>query len=121
MNILRIAIIASILSGCASTMRFSSEVDGYSDSHYRISAKLIKKIDPGFFSSDVKNDVSLYINGDLALKGALHLDESGDLQGTYQSKTIKMSCGKDSIFSPTRCTILLDEKLIGDIRLKYNG
>ena len=106
-----------MLSGCASTHHYKSDYDRNSRvaEDYNISGSIDKHINPGFFSGEIKNDLVLYINDELVIKGPLHEDESGELQGIYQAKVVTLDCDKPNFFSSTQCVVHLDKKRIGQL------
>ncbi len=106
------------ISGCATKTPYHSELVTTIDEKYKIDIKMKKEINPGFFVTDVNNIVTVYINDEIVLQGNLERDESGQLIGLYDGKKLNVDCSKDTIFSPTRCTIHLDKKRIAEVALK---
>lgn len=115
-------ILASIalLSGCTTVSNFKSEPVGYIDKNYQVYAQMVQKMTQSAFASDIESEVTLYINGELVVKGVLPRGQTGELMGSYQSKMVRMSCSRLSIID-TRCSVLMDNRLIGEVRLKYDA
>lgn len=111
-----------MLSGCASTQHFNADYDRNSriSDEYDISGSIEKHINPGFFSADIENDLVLYINDELVIKSPLHRDESGELQGIYQSKVVTLDCNKEHIFTTTKCVVHIDKKRIGKLTFELS-
>ncbi|NLB49601.1 MAG: hypothetical protein GX807_02145 [Erysipelotrichia bacterium] len=112
------AVTALILTGCTSKMNYKSDKMIDSSKKYNIEIRMKKTIEPGFFVTDVTNKVTLYINDEIVLKGNLDRDESGELQGIYNNEKLNLACSKDSIFSPSFCTVHLGKKRIGESKLE---
>lgn len=109
-----------LVSGCATSTRYTSEPLQSADSAssgYRLKVQLEKQITPGLFSTEVKNEVYLYVNDVLTVRGPLHRDESGQLQGNYESKPVQLDCIKPGIFRKTQCTVHIDGKNAGSLSL----
>jgi hypothetical protein len=116
-SVLSIIVIMTI-SGCASKTPYHADPITTIDQKYKFDLKMKKEIDPGFFVTDIKNIVTLYINDEIALQGNLDRYESGQLQGLYEGKKLNLECDKDTIFSPTRCIVHLDKTRIAELSLK---
>lgn len=118
MKILTIAILIIFVSGCGPTIiREEGEIT-YKDEveSYQLKARVDNYRKDNFFSTEIKHDVYLYINDVLAMRGPLHRDGSGHIQGTYKSKTVIMDCIKPNFFQSTQCEIHMDGVNIGRVR-----
>ncbi|BDM63744.1 hypothetical protein NFHSH190041_11960 [Shewanella sp. NFH-SH190041] len=104
-----------LLSSCASAYNYKVDYGNNTKvlDSYHVSARIEKHYTPGIFSTEVKNDVTLYINDEIVLKGPLHKDESGQLQGIYQDQLVTLECAKPGMFLETRCTIHMGKKRLG--------
>jgi hypothetical protein len=111
----------SILSGCASTQHFNASYDKNSKTsdNYDVSANLEKYLKPGFFSPEIKNDLTFYINNELVIRGPLHQDESGELQAIYRSKLVTLDCNKENFFTETKCVVHMDKKRVGKLTFDF--
>ncbi|MBT8421135.1 MAG: hypothetical protein KJO08_09770 [Gammaproteobacteria bacterium] len=122
MKTLVIAVLIIFISGCGpTTIREEGKIT-YKDGgeSYQLKARVDKYRKDNFFSTEIKHEVYLYINGVLAIRGPLHRDGSGHIQGAYKSKTVIMDCMKPSLFVGTQCEIHIDGINIGRVDLRYD-
>jgi len=112
------AIIVLVMTGCVNKYNYRSNSMVDSNQKYKIDIRVKKIIHQGFFSTDIKNRVILYINDEVVLKGNLERDESGELQGMYENQKLTLECSKDNIFTPLYCIVYLGNKKIGESKLE---
>lgn len=110
------------LSGCGAKLHYDYKSETLIDSskEYKINIVMTKDTDAGLFITDIKNVVTVYINDEIALKGKLNKDASGELKGTYNGKELTLECVTRAFYKPTSCLIHLNKKRIGNLDLKIN-
>ena len=109
-----------IVTGCASsTMKFKSEFEAPKKSigKFKFDAEIKRKITPGFFYPDIDNQLTIYINEDLALRGMLSRDNSGTLFSNYKGKAINVDCDRAHLFADTICELHVNSKKAGKLIL----
>lgn len=107
-----------IFTGCVSKLNYKSDSMIDSTKQYNVDIRVTRTTDPGFFRTDVTNEVTLFINDEVALKGYLTENQEGELQGMYNNEKLTLDCSKDNFFTPSFCTVLLGKKRIGESELK---
>jgi hypothetical protein len=103
------------LSGCAITNHLEStfEKNNHALEGYNIEGSMVQRVNNGLFSQQIAYDLTVYINNERVIKGPLHHDGSGEVQGIYKSKIVVADCGKPNFFSFTECEILVDKQRAG--------
>lgn len=110
------------ITGCSSKMNYKSDFrkNNSLSSEYKITGNIGRSVETGFFSSTIRNVVSLYINNKLVVKTALNDDFSGRTELYFDSKPLIIECGKDNIFSQPKCIILLDGQNLGILDFQFD-
>jgi hypothetical protein len=117
-----LALSVMIISGCASTLKYDSEYNYKSESgsEYKLSGVIEKHMTSGLLTTEVRNSLLLYINDELVIKGPLHRDDSGELQGVYNSKVVNLDCKKPSFFKQVECLVHIDKKRVGSMVFEFS-
>lgn len=116
LNIGAVSVLAFGMTGCAAKYLYHSLPSKQTNQEYKVDVKIKKEF--GTLNPTPKNTVIVYINGDIALKGALSETEAGELQGMYNGKKLELACGRKSIFDQTTCTVHLDNQRLGEFNFQ---
>lgn len=109
------------LFGCTNTTQYGGNLTGVraGDEVYNVRVRLDSQVRSQFIGSDIRNEVYLYVNDILAVRGPLHRDQSGQLQGAYESKIVLLDCLKPGFVSRTQCTVHIDGRDVGTLTLHF--
>ncbi|MCR1811983.1 hypothetical protein [Sulfurospirillum sp. hDNRA2] len=109
------------LVGCASTYNYRASDFNDLNKDYIVDAKMKKVLETQFFGTTTKNILSLYINNQLILEGALDIQEAGTFKSMYDGKQLTLECYKVGAFSiEPYCQVHLDQRKIGSFKLKMD-
>mgnify|MGYP003628306869 CR=1 FL=1 len=119
----RLAFVFSVLAlqGCTTTTtQYAGETSGQGvgSERYDLRIRMDRQMRTGMLAADIRNDLFLYVNEVLAVRGPLHRNESGQLQGMFDGEVVLVDCIKPGIFSYTRCTVHIDGRDIGTLPLE---
>jgi hypothetical protein len=121
MNLKKVSPLAAlvILAGCTNTIQYGGNLTGVraGEEQYNLRVRMDSQIRSQLIGSDVRNEVYLYVNDILAVRGPLHRDQSGQLQGVYESKIVLLDCLNPGILSRTQCTVHIDGRDVGTLSL----
>ena len=118
MSKLSLALAAIIgLSGCASTMQYTSDYQNNSSSqeYGAVYANLTRTTDPGFFKTTIKNEIEIFIDDQLVTKAPLYQDYSGELYFFYQGMPVEVDCVQPHIFTTPECAVQINGKRSGKL------
>ncbi|WP_417538685.1 hypothetical protein [Marinobacter sp.] len=108
---------AILLSGCASTMQYTSDYQNNNSSyeHGEVYASLTRTTDPGFFKTTIKNEIEIFIDDELVTKAPLYQDYSGELYFFYQGMPVEVNCVQPHIFTTPECSVQINGKRSGKL------
>lgn len=108
------------LTGCASNIQHGSGdvQSSVGGDMYTLNLEMDQQITSGLITSDVRYDVSLYVNGIRSVRGPLHRDGSGSLQGSYEGKPVELDCVKPHAFTNIRCDVHISGRKVETLTFK---
>lgn len=108
------------LTGCASNIQYGSGdvQSSVGGDTYTLNLEMDQQIIPGLLVNDIRYDVSLYVNGVRSVRGPLHKDGSGSLQGSYEGKPVELDCVKPHAFTNIRCDVHISGRKVDTLTFK---
>lgn len=108
------------LAGCTSNIQHGSgDVQStVAGEMYTLNLEMDQQISPGLLVNDIRYDVSLYVNGIRSVRGPLHKDGSGSLQGSYEGKPVELDCVKPHAFTNIRCDVHISGRKVDTLSFK---
>lgn len=109
-----------MLTGCTSNIQHGSGdvLSSAAGETYTLNLEMDQQIKSGLITSDIRYDVSLYVNDIRTVRGPLNRDESGSLQGSYEGKPVELDCVKPHVFTDIRCDIHISGRKIETLAFK---
>lgn len=108
------------VTGCASNIQYGSgDVQSSAGGDtYTLNLEMGQQIIPGLLVNDIRYDVSLYVNGVQSVRGPLHKDGSGSLQGSYEGEPVELDCVKPHAFTNIRCDVHISGRKVDTLTFK---
>ncbi len=110
------------MAGCTHTSQFSTGQPEESVVSYggkKIHAFLNNTIKSGFLSSEVRNELVVYVDGNKIIESPMHNDFSGDYSAMYEQDVISVKCQKPAFYKISECIVHVNNKLVGTLTFEH--
>ncbi|HCE3363059.1 TPA: hypothetical protein NG589_001213 [Vibrio parahaemolyticus] len=112
----------ALIQGCTSTYQLESgspEMSSVSYEGKTIHASVNNTIESGFLSSQIRNELIVYVDGNKIIESPMHDDFSGNFTAVYNSDVFSLKCQKPAFYKTVECLVHVNNKVIGNLNFEY--
>ncbi|MGM0769977.1 MAG: hypothetical protein ACQEV6_18355 [Pseudomonadota bacterium] len=112
-----VVLAALVFSGCASTTKWESSYEEYSNSREmpEIEVRMTTDQIPGFMRTSWHHTIEVFVDGNLALEAPIHEDYSGSLAFFFRQDRFEMECVKPNFYTFAECEVEVNGRRAGKV------
>lgn len=114
--------VLALIQGCTHTSQLEAGSPERSSVYYKgktIHASVNNTMESGFLSSQIRNKLIVYVDGNKIIESPMHNDFSGNFTAVYNSDVFSLECQKPAFYKAVECLVHVNNKVIGKLNFEY--